>query len=96
MSPSGGVTMGKRIPALTEGGVVSRTWKTIIVVIVLLVLAAMVGGLVAALGTTTGETSGGESLANLDLGLSMPQRTHYLASQCSETFDSGLTARAIL
>jgi hypothetical protein len=42
---------------------VTRTWKTIIVVIMLLVLAAMVGGLVAAFGTTTVETSVGESLA---------------------------------
>ena len=41
----------------------TRTWKTIIVVIVLLVLAAIVGGLVAAFGTTTGETNIGASLA---------------------------------
>jgi hypothetical protein len=35
---------------------VTRTWKVIIVVIVLLFLAATIGGLVAALGSTSVET----------------------------------------
>jgi hypothetical protein len=53
----GGATIARRdVNADSKGGGVTRTWKVITVVIVLLVLTAAVGGLVAALGSTSVET----------------------------------------